>query len=289
MLESASLTPAVLQAARIELEELPPGRLFSSLEYADDRFKHTPGRVFGASALVAGTTVGAGILAVPFVTEEAGFLASSGAMIGAARPTTAKTPFSLQLLQQCCALRSYQCQDVDLSMDLMAGMWAYSVVCGLLLAEVNLNTLCQLGRTGATITVMAERTLGTPGSKAVGASYLFLHCAMLVACEHRGRSQSTPTPKSCVQCLAQQVSHSCRGMWVDLNTCVSADIARAGEIISGVSAVPGPAASVAFAAGLGTVCIGLKPSTMDSLNSVLVGGVVLTFVVSFNSAEQLPD
>ena len=65
-------------------------------------------------------------------------------------------------------------------------MWAYSVVCGLLLAEVNLNTLCQLGRTGATITVMAERTLGTPGSKAVGASYLFLHCAMLVACEHRG-------------------------------------------------------------------------------------------------------
>lgn len=62
-------------------------------------------------------------------------------------------------------------------------MWAYSVLCGLLLAEVNLNTLCQLGKDGATITVMAERTLGSAGSRAVGASYLFLHCAMLVACE----------------------------------------------------------------------------------------------------------
>ena len=82
------------------------------------------------------------------------------------------------------------------------GMWAYSVVCGLLLAEVNLNTLCQLGRTGATITVMAERTLGIPGSKAVGASYLFLHCAMLVACEHPQSTQSTSSPKCRVQCLA---------------------------------------------------------------------------------------
>ena len=74
-----------------------------------------------------------------------------------------------------------------------------------------------------------------------------------------------------------------------LNTCVRADIARAGEIISGVSSVPGPATSVAFAAGLGTVCYGLRPSTMDSLNSVLVGGVVLTFVVSLSSARELPD
>lgn len=62
-------------------------------------------------------------------------------------------------------------------------MWAYSVVCGLLLAEVNVNTLCQLGRTGSSITTMAERTLGMGGSRIVGVGYLFLHCAMLVACE----------------------------------------------------------------------------------------------------------
>ena len=65
----------------------------------------------------------------------------------------------------------------------VAGMWAYSVVCGLLLAEVNVNTLCQLGTTKSSITTMAERTLGIAGSRLVGSSYLFLHCAMLVACE----------------------------------------------------------------------------------------------------------
>lgn len=54
-------------------------RLFSSV---DDRFQHTPGSVFGSAALVAGTTVGAGILAVPFVTADSGFVAASGAMTG---------------------------------------------------------------------------------------------------------------------------------------------------------------------------------------------------------------
>lgn len=54
-------------------------RLFSSV---DAKFKHTPGSVFGSAALVAGTTVGAGILAVPFVTADSGFVAASGAMTG---------------------------------------------------------------------------------------------------------------------------------------------------------------------------------------------------------------
>lgn len=75
-----------------------------------------------------------------------------------------------------------------------AGMWLYSVLCGLLLAEVNLNTLGQLGRDGATITTMAERTLGETGSKAVSASYLFLHCAMLVACESHSGGGPTSLP-----------------------------------------------------------------------------------------------
>ena len=52
----------------------------------DKNLKHTPGSVFSAAALVAGTTVGAGILAVPFVTEESGFLAAGGAMTGLTNP-----------------------------------------------------------------------------------------------------------------------------------------------------------------------------------------------------------
>lgn len=57
-------------------------------------------------AAVAGTTVGAGILALPAVTAESGFAASAAALTG----------FAL-----------------------------FSITTGLLVAEVNLNTLCELG------------------------------------------------------------------------------------------------------------------------------------------------
>lgn len=42
-------------------------RLWSNLN--PETMKHEPGSVFGAAALVAGTTVGAGILALPAVTQ----------------------------------------------------------------------------------------------------------------------------------------------------------------------------------------------------------------------------
>ncbi|BAT03072.1 Os07g0662800 [Oryza sativa Japonica Group] len=50
-------------------------RLFSNLNQAT--MKHEPGSVTSSIFLVAGTTVGAGILAIPAVTQEAGFLASA--------------------------------------------------------------------------------------------------------------------------------------------------------------------------------------------------------------------
>ena len=42
-------------------------RLWSNLD--PETLKHEPGNVFGAAALVAGTTIGAGILALPAVTQ----------------------------------------------------------------------------------------------------------------------------------------------------------------------------------------------------------------------------
>ena len=57
-----------------------PSRLFSNLNPSS--LKHEPGSVLGAAALVAGTTVGAGILALPAVTAESGFAASSAALVG---------------------------------------------------------------------------------------------------------------------------------------------------------------------------------------------------------------
>ncbi len=65
----------------------------------------------------------------------------------------------------------------------------------------------------------------------------------------------------------------------------SADIARAGELVAGAVPIPSQAASVAFSAGLGALCYGLAPKVMDNVNTVLVGGVVVTFLVNTFSAH----
>ncbi|KVH89713.1 Tryptophan/tyrosine permease, partial [Cynara cardunculus var. scolymus] len=82
-------------------------RLFSNLNRAT--LKREPGSVTSSVLLVAGTTVGAGILAIPAVTQEAGFLAA--------------------------AITCILC-------------WIYMVVTGLLVAEVNVKTMCELGSGG---------------------------------------------------------------------------------------------------------------------------------------------
>ncbi|KAK1678176.1 hypothetical protein QYE76_039024 [Lolium multiflorum] len=115
-------------------------RLFSNVNQAT--MKHEPGSVTGSILLVAGTTVGAGILAIPAVTQEAGFLAS--------------------------AVTCIFC-------------WMYMVVTGLLVAEVNVNTMCELGSGGVSLVSMAKRTLGTFGVRTACFSYLFIHYALLVA------------------------------------------------------------------------------------------------------------
>ena len=52
---------------------------------------------------------------------------------------------------------------------------------GLLLAEVHVCTVCELGAGGVSIMSMAERTLGKMGSRAASAAYLLIHYALLVA------------------------------------------------------------------------------------------------------------
>nr|XP_048323861.1 tyrosine-specific transport system-like isoform X2 [Ziziphus jujuba var. spinosa] len=86
--------------------------------------------------------VGAGILAIPAVTQESGFLAS--AVI--------------------CILS-----------------WVFMVATGLLVAEVNVNTMCELGSGGVSLVSMAMRTLGTVGVQIACWSYIFIHYALLVA------------------------------------------------------------------------------------------------------------
>ncbi|KZV40463.1 hypothetical protein F511_35932 [Dorcoceras hygrometricum] len=86
--------------------------------------------------------VGAGILAIPAVTRDAGFLAS--------------------------AVTCIIC-------------WIFMVVTGLLIAEVNVNTMRELGSGGVSLVSMTMRTLGNTGVQVACWSYVFIHYALLVA------------------------------------------------------------------------------------------------------------
>ncbi|PPS05351.1 hypothetical protein GOBAR_AA15300 [Gossypium barbadense] len=113
-------------------------RLFSNLNQAT--LKREPGSLSSAIFLVAGTTVGAGILAIPAVTQDSGFLASA-----------------------------------------VACNHSFQVATGLLIAEVNVNTMCELGSGGVSLVSMARRTLGPVGVQIACWSYIFIHYALLVA------------------------------------------------------------------------------------------------------------
>lgn len=65
-------------------------------------------------------------------------------------------------------------------------MCTFSIVTGLLIAEVNLNTMCELGSGGVSLVSMTERTLGTTGTRVATAAYIFLHYALLVAYISKG-------------------------------------------------------------------------------------------------------
>ncbi|KAK2641048.1 hypothetical protein Ddye_022811 [Dipteronia dyeriana] len=110
------------QRQSTEQQEFQFERLFSNLNKAT--LKRESGSLSSSILLVAGTTVGAGILAIPAVTQESGFLASAVA----------------------CIL-----------------CWIFMVVTGLLIAEVIVNTMCELGSGGVSLVSMAKRTLGTVG------------------------------------------------------------------------------------------------------------------------------
>ncbi|MBW4634795.1 MAG: tyrosine transporter [Iphinoe sp. HA4291-MV1] len=117
-------------------------RLFSNLELYGNKLSHQPGSVLGNTALIAGTTVGAGILALPAVTLPSGVV-----------PSTV----------------------------LLIAVWLYTLVSGLLIAEVTLSTMRLVGRPSLGLLIMVERTLGKLGARVAGCAYLFLHYALLVA------------------------------------------------------------------------------------------------------------
>ncbi len=126
----------------IKLDTPEVTRLFSHLELDGNQLSHQPGSVLGSTALVAGTTVGAGILALPTVTLPSGVV-----------PSTV----------------------------LLFAVWLYALVSGLLIAEVTLNTMRLVGRPSLGMLLIVESTLGKLGAQIAGGAYLFLQYALLVA------------------------------------------------------------------------------------------------------------
>jgi tyrosine-specific transport protein len=129
-----------------ETGEVP--RVWSSLKYQRSEetgqviSKHKTGSVFGAASLVAGTMVGAGILALPAATAPVGFLPSTAAMgIG----------------------------------------WMYMTISGLLIAELSINRLGQSGKPGKGMLDLFEDSLGPRWSKLGSVAYFGLHYCLLVA------------------------------------------------------------------------------------------------------------
>ncbi|MEH2177777.1 amino acid permease [Nostoc sp.] len=117
-------------------------RLFSHLEFDGNKLNHQPGSVFGSTALIAGTTVGAGILALPAVTLPSGIVPSTSGLIA---------------------------------------VWLYALVSGLLVAEVTLNTMRTKGHPSIGFLGVVEKILGKLGAQIAGGAYLFMHYALLVA------------------------------------------------------------------------------------------------------------
>lgn len=135
--------------SRIVFPEYDSGevsRMFSSIQYNKSeqgvKAEHSSGSVVGAATLVAGTMVGAGILALPSATAPVGFLPSTAAMgIG----------------------------------------WLYMTMSGLLIAELSINRLGQSGKPGQGMLDLYAQTLGPVWSKIGSVAYFFLHYALMVA------------------------------------------------------------------------------------------------------------
>jgi tyrosine-specific transport protein len=123
-------------------------RIFSSLKYTKSEStgklsaSHSTGSTWGAAALVSGTTIGAGILALPTATISSGFLPSTFAMTIA---------------------------------------WILMTASGLLIAELSINRLGETGRPGIGLLDLYESKLGKTWGLIGSAAYFFLHYAMMVA------------------------------------------------------------------------------------------------------------
>ena len=109
-----------------EPNQTPVTQLFSHLKFENNQFKHQPGSVFGNTALIVGTTIGAGSLGLPAVTLTSGIIPST---------------------------------------ILLIIVWVYTLISGLLIAELTLNVMYIEGITHIGLLAIIEKILGKMGAR----------------------------------------------------------------------------------------------------------------------------
>ena len=129
-------------------------RLFSHLKFDNHKFQHQPGSVLGNTALIVGTTIGAGIIGLPAVTLPSGIIPST---------------------------------------ILLVTVWLYTLTSGLLIAELTLNVMRFEGISHIGLLAIIEKILGKPGARIAGIAYVFNHYALLVAYMTEGGKILTTT------------------------------------------------------------------------------------------------
>ncbi|MFM5979217.1 MAG: amino acid permease, partial [Sphaerospermopsis kisseleviana] len=138
----------------LKSEQKQVTRFFSHLEFDGNKFQHQPGSVLGNTALIVGTTVGAGIIGLPAVTLPSGIIPSTIAIIF---------------------------------------VWSYTLISGLIIAEVTLNIMRVEGIPHLGLLAIIEKILGKIGARIAGVAYLFNHYALLVAYMTKGGEVLTTT------------------------------------------------------------------------------------------------
>ena len=148
----AAISDAPLQLQRTQLSQTPQTPLVREPSEPSGVGNPKPsGSLLGAVALITGTSVGAGILALPGISAPAGFI-----------PAT----------------------------SIMVGCWGFLVGEALLLAEVNVELLKSVvgeqNRASDVLSLrtMAQKTLGATGGAAATLAYVFLTYALLVRGTH---------------------------------------------------------------------------------------------------------
>ncbi|CAJ1435160.1 unnamed protein product [Effrenium voratum] len=140
-----SYAEKVLEALLADKQKGVEERLFSTLDWEGEdtqELRYKEPSVLNAVVLVAGTTVGAGILALPAVTQPVGFV-----------PSMAALSFS----------------------------WIYMAVTGLFIAEVACRTMAATGKRNISLQSMAISSVGQAGAWLSSGAFVFLHMALLIA------------------------------------------------------------------------------------------------------------